>query len=119
MDIPNDKNEQEDVKKDMEKASQELQKQNQQKAKPKQKSAAAKMKQMSQKMAQSMQSGEMEQMQEDAKLLRQILDNLLAFSFDEESLIKTTNSSEVRSLQLNKVLKKQQDLKLQFKLKKL
>lgn len=115
MDIPNDKNEQEDVKKDMEKASEELQKQNQQKAKPKQKSAAAKMKQMSQKMAQSMQSGEMEQMQEDAKLLRQILDNLLAFSFDEETLIKTTNTTQTRSLQLNKVLKKQQDLKLQFK----
>lgn len=115
MGIPNDKNEQEDVKKDMEKASEELQKQNQQKAKPKQKSAAAKMKQMSQKMAQSMQSGEMEQMQEDAKLLRQILDNLLAFSFDEEVLIKTTNATQTRSLQLNKVLKKQQDLKLQFK----
>lgn len=115
MDIPNDKNEQEDVKKDMEKASEELQKQNQQKAKPKQKSAAAKIKQMSQKMAQSMQSGDMEQMQEDAKLLRQILDNLLAFSFDEETLIKTTNATQTRSLQLNKVLKKQQDLKLQFK----
>lgn len=115
MDIPNDKNEQEDVKKDMEKASEELQKQNQQKAKPKQKSAAAKMKQMSQKMSQSMQSGNMEQMQEDAKLLRQILDNLLAFSFDEETLIKTTNTTQTRSLQLNKVLKKQQDLKLQFK----
>ena len=115
MDIPNDKNEQEDVKKDLEKSSEELQKQNQQKAKPKQKSAAAKMKQMSQKMAQSMQSGEMEQMQEDAKLLRQILDNLLAFSFDEETLIKTTNVTQTRSLQLNKVLKKQQDLKLQFK----
>ena len=115
MDIPNDKNEQEDVKKDMEKASEELQKQNQQKAKPKQKSAAAKLKQMSQKMSQSMQSGDMEQMQEDAKLLRQILDNLLAFSFDEETLIKTTNATQTRSLQLNKVLKKQQDLKLQFK----
>ena len=74
-----------------------------------------KLKKMSKKMAQSMMSGDMEQMQEDAKLLRQILDNLLAFSFDEERLIKTTNSTEVRSLQLNKVLKKQQDLKLQFK----
>ena len=115
MDIPNDKNEQEDVKKDMEKASEELQKLNQQKAKPKQKSAAAKMKQMSQKISQSIQSGDMEQMQEDAKLLRQILDNLLAFSFDEEGLIKTTNATQTRSLQLNKVLKKQQDLKLQFK----
>ncbi|TXI67103.1 MAG: hypothetical protein E6Q46_03710, partial [Flavobacterium sp.] len=115
MDIPNDKNEQEDVKEDMKKASDELQKQNQHKAKPKQKSAAAKMKQMSQKMSQSMQSGEMEQMQEDAKLLRQILDNLLAFSFDEEGLIKTTNATQTRSLELNKVLKRQQDLKLQFK----
>ncbi|UGS23683.1 DUF4175 family protein [Flavobacterium channae] len=115
MDIPNDMNEQESVKEEMKKASDDLQKQNQSKAKPKQKSAASKMKKMSQKMAQSMMSGDMEQMQEDAKLLRQILDNLLAFSFDEERLIKTTNSSEVRSLQLNKVLKKQQDLKLQFK----
>jgi hypothetical protein len=115
MDIPNDKNEQDDVKKDMEKASDDLQKQNQQKAKPKQKSAAKKMKQMSNKMQDSMMSGGMEQMEEDAKFLRQILDNLLAFSFDEERLIKTTNTTEVRSLQLNKVLKKQQDLKLQFK----
>jgi hypothetical protein len=115
MEIPNDKNEQDDVKKDMEKASDDLQKQNQQKAKPKQKSAAKKMKQMSNKMQDSMMSGGMEQMEEDAKLLRQILDNLLAFSFDEERLIKTTNTTEVRSLQLNKVLKKQQDLKLQFK----
>lgn len=115
MDIPNDKNEQEDVKKDMEKASEELQKQNQQKAKPKQKSAAAKMKQMGQKMSASMSAGEMKEMAEDAKLLRQILDNLLAFSFDEEKLINTTNTTQTRSLELNKVLKKQQDLKLQFK----
>jgi hypothetical protein len=115
LDIPNDKNEQEDVKKDLQKASDELNKNQPKKAQPKQKSAAAKMKEMSQKMAQAMDSGEMEQMQEDAKLLRQILDNLLAFSFDQERLIKTTNTAQTRSLELNKVLKKQQDLKQQFK----
>lgn len=115
LDIPNDKNEQEDVKKDLQKAADELNKQQPIKAQPKQKSAAAKMKEMSQKMAQAMDSGEMEQMQEDAKLLRQILDNLLAFSFDQERLIKTTNTAQSRSLELNKVLKKQQDLKQQFK----
>ena len=115
MDIPNDKNEQEDVKEDMKKAAEDLQNQNQKKAKPKQKSASKKMKEMSQKMSQSMQSGEMEQMEEDVKLLRQILDNLLAFSFEEETLSKTTNSIQLRSLELNKVLKKQQDLKIQFK----
>ena len=115
LDIPNDKNEQEDVKKDLEKASDELNKNQPKKAQPKQKSAASKMKEMSQKMAQAMDSGEMEQMQEDAKLLRQILDNLLAFSFDQERLIKTTNTAQTRYLELNKVLKKQQDLKQQFK----
>ncbi len=115
MDIPNDKNEQEDIKKDLEKASSELQKQNQQKAKPKQKTASKKMKEMGQKMSASMSAGDMKEMAEDAKLLRQILDNLLAFSFDEESLIKTTNATQTRSLELNKVLKRQQDLKLQFK----
>jgi hypothetical protein len=115
LEIPYDKNEQEDVKKDLQKAADDLNKQQPKKAQPKQKSAAAKMKEMSQKMAQAMDSGEMEQMQEDAKLLRQILDNLLAFSFDQERLIKTTNTAQTRSLELNKVLKKQQDLKQQFK----
>lgn len=115
LEIPNDKNEQEDVKKDLQKAADELNKNQPKKAQPKQKSAAAKMKEMAQKMAQSMNSGEKEQMQEDAKLLRQILDNLLAFSFDQERLIKTTNAAQTRSLELNKVLKKQQDLKQQFK----
>ena len=64
----------------MKKASEELQKEKKDKAKPKQKSASKKMKEMSMKMEQSMESGEMEQMEEDVKMLRQILDNLLAFS---------------------------------------
>jgi len=115
MDIPNDKNEQEEINKDLEKASEELKKENQPKAKPKQKSAANKMKEMGQKMASAMAAGDKQEMEEDVKLLRQILDNLLAFSFSEEDLIKTTSRSQIRSLELNKVLKQQQNLKLQFK----
>ena len=45
-----------------------------------------KMKQMSNKMAQAMQASGGEQMQEDVEMLRQILDNLLLFSFDQEAL---------------------------------
>lgn len=115
MDIPNDKNEQEEINKDLEKAAEELKKENQTKAKPKQKSAANKMKEMGQKMASAMAAGDKQEMEEDVKLLRQILDNLLAFSFSEEDLIKTTSRSQIRSLELNKVLKQQQNLKLQFK----
>ncbi len=115
MDIPIDKNEQEEINKDLEKAAEELKKENQTKAKPKQKSAANKMKEMGQKMASAMAAGDKQEMEEDVKLLRQILDNLLAFSFSEEALIKTTSLSQIRSLELNKVLKQQQNLKLQFK----
>lgn len=115
MDIPNDTNEQKSIDEDLQKATEELQKQNQSKAKPKQKSAAQKMQQMSQKMKQAMDMGGMEQLEEDAKMLRQILDNLLAFSFSQEDLMKHFKSSSTRTLGFNKLLKKQQDLKNQFK----
>ncbi|MBX9806644.1 MAG: hypothetical protein K2X95_02475, partial [Flavobacteriaceae bacterium] len=100
---------------DLKKASDELQKNKKANAKPKQKSAAKKMKQMSQKMEQSMESGEMEQLEEDVAMLRQILDNLLAFSFSQEDLMAKFKSSKIGSPAFNKNLKIQQDLKLQFK----
>ncbi|WP_035676898.1 DUF4175 family protein [Flavobacterium limnosediminis] len=115
MDIPNDKQEQQDIEEDLKKASEELQKNSPSKAKPKQKSAAQKMKQMSQKMQQSMEMGDMEQMEEDVKMLRQILDNLLAFSFSQEDVMRDFKSSSSRTIGFNKLLKKQQDLKNQFK----
>ncbi|WP_035654442.1 DUF4175 family protein [Flavobacterium saliperosum] len=115
MDIPNDKKEQESIEEDLKKASEELQKNNPSKAKPKQKSASKKMQQMSQKMQQSMDMGDMEQMEEDVKMLRQILDNLLAFSFSQEALMRDFKSTSTRTIGYNKLLKKQQDLKNQFK----
>tara|TARA_R110000850_G_scaffold254061_1_gene379348 strand:+ start:12194 stop:15511 length:3318 start_codon:yes stop_codon:yes gene_type:complete len=115
MDIPNDINEQEDVQDDLEKSEEDLKKNDKPSASKSQKAASKKMKEMSQKMSSSMEGGESQQMEEDAKTLRQILDNLLAFSYDEEALIQPTKSSQSRSLALNKILKKQQELKLQFK----
>lgn len=115
LDIPDTKPEEKSVEEDLNKAKEKLDNKNQDGAKPKQKSAAKKMEEMSQSMSASMQGGEMEQMEEDAKALRQILDNLLTFSFDEESLIKTTKETQSRSLQFNRILKKQQELKNQFK----
>ncbi|MEQ3690784.1 MAG: hypothetical protein ABNG98_04650, partial [Flavobacterium sp.] len=115
LDIPDTKPEEKSVEEDLNKAKEKLDNKNQDGAKPKQKSAAKKMEEMSQSMSASMSGGEMEQMEEDAKALRQILDNLLTFSFDEESLIKTTKETQSRSLQFNRILKKQQELKNQFK----
>ncbi len=115
LDIPNDKEQQKSIDEDLKKASDELQKENKSNARPKQKSASKKMKQMSQKMEQSMEGAEMEQMEEDIAMLRQILDNLLAFSFSQEDLMDKFKSYQIGSPAFNKNLKRQQDLKLQFK----
>ncbi|WP_264560012.1 DUF4175 family protein [Flavobacterium sp. N2270] len=115
LEIPDTKAEEKSVEEDLNKAKEKLDNKNLDGAKPKQKSAAKKMEEMSQSMSASMQGAEMEQMEEDAKALRQILDNLLTFSFDEETLITTTKETQSRSLQFNRILKKQQELKNQFK----
>lgn len=113
--IPKDAEKEKSIDEDLKKASDELQKENKSKAKPKQKSAAKKMKEMSTKIAEAMESGEMEELEEDIKMLRQILDNLLAFSFSQEDLMKQFKDLKRGSPSFNKSLKKQQDLRQQFK----
>ena len=92
-----------------------MQKQNQSKARPKQKSASKKMKEMSGEMMEGMAAAEMDQLEEDVKMLRQILDNLLAYSFSQEDLMKQFKGLKRGSPSFNKDLKIQQNLKQQFK----
>lgn len=115
LDLPETDGEEKSIEDDLKKASEELQKKDSGKAKPKQKSAAQKMKEMGGKMTQSMDTGEMEQMDEDTKMLRQILDNLLAFSFKEENLMQDFKQLKRSSPSFGKNLKTQQDLRVQFK----
>lgn len=121
MDIPADEKQEKSIEEDMKKASEELKKENKDskakkdKAKPKQKSAAEKMKQMGGQMMDAMSGGEMEQMEEDVKMLRQILDNLLAYSFSQEDVMGQFKSTTGRSASYAKYLKRQQDLKQQFR----
>lgn len=118
MELPTDKNEEKDIEQDMQKASEELKKpgkENKQKAKPKQKSAADKMKKMGGQMMEMMMQGDQEQMEEDVKMLRQILDNLLAFSFSQENVMGKFKGSTTHSASFSKNLKIQQDLKQQFR----
>lgn len=115
MDLDVDDKEQENIEEDLNKATEELERNNKEKASPKQKSAGQKIKEMGAKLSASMMSAGMEMMQEDAQLLRQIVDNLLTFSFDEEKLMKETKEASKTNLQFNKALKKQQSLKVQFK----
>lgn len=115
MDIPTDENQEKSIEDDTKKASEELKKDNKEKAKPKQKSAGQKMKEMSGEMKKAMMAGDMEMLQEDVKMLRQILDNLLAYSFSQEDVMENFNGLTSQSASFSKNLKKQQDLKQQFR----
>ncbi|WP_248724579.1 DUF4175 family protein [Seonamhaeicola sp. ML3] len=132
IDIPQDKLEENEIKREQQKASEELQKeagkqensegnqdgqnenQNSQNAKSSQKKSAKKMKQMAAKMQQTMQANGGEQMQEDMEMLRQVLDNLVLFSFDEEALMNNFKSIDVDHSKYASYLRKQHTLKEHF-----
>lgn len=115
LDIPSDASKEKDVQNDLQKASEELSKKNASSAKPKQKSAAKKMKSMAEQMDSSMEGGEQEQLEEDVAMLRQVLDNLLAYSLSQEDVMKQFKSMKLGSSAFTKNIKVQQNLKQQFK----
>jgi hypothetical protein len=115
VELPDTAPKEKSIDDDLKKASDELKKDSKAGAKPKQKSASKKMKQMSQDMQSSMDMGAQDQMEEDAAMLRQILDNLLAYSFSQEDVMKQFKGLKRGSPSFNKNLKIQQDLKQQFK----
>jgi len=95
---------------DSEKSSSE----NKKSASKKQKSASKKMKQMSQKMQQSMQAMQGESMDEDIEMLRAVLENLLAFSFQQEDLMKGFSEIDNAHPDFSNKLKQQHVLKEYF-----
>jgi hypothetical protein len=115
LDLPKDDAKEKSIDEDLKKASEELKKEKKDKAKINQKSASKKMKEMAQKMAQTLEQGDMEQLQEDVAMMRQILDNLLAFSLSQEDLMNQFKKYKSGSPAFNKNIKIQQDLKQQFK----
>ncbi|WP_421802101.1 hypothetical protein [Flagellimonas sp.] len=98
----------------MEKSSQPKEKQEAgNNASKKQKSAAQKMREMSQSMkSSSMGGGETDA--EDAEMLRQILDNLVTFSFKQENLFDNIQSADVDISQFSRTVKDQQNLRRLF-----
>ncbi|OHX67268.1 DUF4175 family protein [Flammeovirga pacifica] len=98
------------IQKEQQNASEQLKQDNKKDAHQSQKKAANKMQQMAQKMQQSMQSSQMEQISEDHEALRQIMENLLKLSFDQENLMESFK--EVRRIDPKFVELSQTQLKL-------
>lgn len=76
-----------EISEDMQDAQEQLEKNQNSKSGKSQKSAAQKMQEMSNKMQKMAMEGEMEQNGEDLQALRQILENLITLSFDQENLM--------------------------------
>ncbi|MFK7748903.1 MAG: DUF4175 family protein [Kordia sp.] len=125
LDLERNKNDEEDVKQDQQDATDDLEKsedspseqqksENKKSAKQKQKKAAQKMQRMSKSMQTSMQMSGQESIKEDAEMLRQILDNLLLFSFDEENLMKTFEEIDNTNAGYAGKLKRQKELRKMF-----
>ena len=87
--LPEDlKKQQEEIQKQLEQANEKLKNREKQAAAKEQRDAAKKMKQLAKKMKKAGESAMMQQQIEDYNDLRQILENLVTLSFDQEDLMK-------------------------------
>ncbi|CAM1345740.1 DUF4175 family protein [Tenacibaculum crassostreae] len=114
MEIPSMENLEKQAQEELNKADENLENNKQQDAKKNQKKASEKMQQMSQKMQQTIQSMSMEMEEENMEGLRQILENLITFSFDQEALMNVFSSTNSEHPNFGKNLQKQHQLKTYF-----
>ncbi|MDX1940070.1 MAG: DUF4175 family protein [Saprospiraceae bacterium] len=104
------------IQQDLNKSQQQLQQQQNKKASESQKNAAEKMKDMANNMQMQMQQQEMEQMQEDMKALRQLLENLVGLSFDQEDLFKEFEKASINTPRYVELTQQQFKLQDDFRL---
>lgn len=106
---------QKDVQENLQNSSEQLQKKKNKKASKSQKNAAQKMKEMSKEMKEMMQMNQMEQMKQDVKSMRQLLENLVDMSFEQEDLIDEVNITIANTPTYVKLVQKQDKLKDDFR----
>ncbi len=106
----------EDIQQDMDKSIEQLQQNQKKDASKSQKNAGQKMQQAAQQMQQQMQDGEMEQMQEDMQAMRQLLENLIGLSFEQEQTISDFNKTHTSTPKYKTLVQQQHKLKDDFHL---
>ncbi|MEM9000944.1 MAG: hypothetical protein AAGB24_11835 [Bacteroidota bacterium] len=84
------------------------------KASQKQKSAAQKMKELSNSLQQGAAMGGGSSIVEDAEMLRQILDNLVSFSFNQEALFDKVQNTDLNVSVFSSMVKNQNELRTLF-----
>ena len=105
-----------EIKQDMDESQEQLQQNKPQQASQSQKNAAQKMKSMANSLNMQMQGSSQQQHEEDIKALRQLLENILTLSFDQEKLMNKTDGVIVHSPAFERLLKNQYKIKEDFKI---
>ncbi|HEY3385987.1 MAG TPA: DUF4175 family protein [Saprospiraceae bacterium] len=105
----------EKIDQDMENSQEQLEQKQNKNASKSQKNAAQRMKDMASQMAQQMEQSDQEQMQEDMAMLRQLLENLVTLSFDQEHLINDFTATEVTTPRYVTLVQDQYKIKDDFK----
>jgi hypothetical protein len=114
MDMEFDPDDTDQIKQEQQQSSKDIENKKVDAAKKNQKSAADKMKQQANNMAMQMSQMAQEGEKEDALMLRQILDNLLVFSMEEEGLMLSMKDMNRLSPTLGSKLKSQKELERAF-----
>ena len=95
--IPDTKSDEEKIKEDMQKSAEQLQKNMKKQAAKNQNKAADKMEEMSQSLQSALQQAQSDATTEDMQILRQILENLIRLSLDQENILKSIGTINLNS----------------------
>ncbi|CAM4080477.1 hypothetical protein [Gillisia hiemivivida] len=114
FDLDRETEEEQEIQEEQKKAEDQLEQNNKKDAKSPQKKAGEKMKEMSKKMKSAQAGAQGEQLTADIETMRQILDNLIVFSFEQEALMLNFKGIRINNPAYPKQLKKQQVLKEHF-----
>lgn len=101
------KEDSEDIQEDMEDAGEQLEQNQKSGASKKQKSASQKMQQMANSMQQQMNQQQEEQMEEDMKAIRQLLENLVKLSIDQEDVMDNILLTDINNPKYKKLVQDQ------------
>ena len=96
MDLPSTDTEEQEIQDQQQESSDQLEKKQNQKAGGSQKQAAEKMEQLAFQMKAAMESDASEQQEEDMDALRQLLENIVQLSFDQEALMEDLGGTNIR-----------------------
>lgn len=108
--MDNTDKQEEDIQESMEQSSEQLEQKQNSKASESQKNSSQKMQELSEQLQQMMSSMMMEQMGEDINTLREILENLIQISFDQEDLLSEFNEINRNDPKYTDYIKDQQNL---------